>query len=313
MNFTNMAKLKIWINPITNDALSAMLASRLVDHELVQSPMDADVAYGRTVPADLTGCSKLKWIHVDAAGYEAFDQPEVRKWLIENQVIVTNSSSVYAEPCAQHLLAMILAVSRDLPASFENQKHDRAWPMLPIRARSTLLKGTRVLMLGCGAIARRLAEMLAPFEPELVALRRSGGSVSGIKCIVETELDSFLPWADHIVNVLPSAPSTVGFVNSARLALMRRDAVYYSIGRGVTTDQQALASALLSGTPGKAFLDVTDPEPLPRENSLWSLQNCYITPHTAGGHVQEPERLIAHFMRNLEAFISSGSISDRVI
>jgi phosphoglycerate dehydrogenase-like enzyme len=62
-----------------------------------------------------------------------------------------------------------------------------------------------------------------------------------------------------------------------------------------------------------AYLDVTDPEPLPPDHPLWTMPNCYITPHTAGGHDGEMENLVKHFLANLHRFTSGEDLVDRVI
>lgn len=305
--------MRIWINPTTNEELAESLRNRLSTHSIVESITEAEVIYGRTAPAKLLECKHLRWIHVDAAGYENFDTPEIRKWAAELGIPVTNSSSVYAEPCAQHSLALMLAASRDLMASWQNQNGSRDWPMLPIRARSTLLLESRVLLLGYGAIARRLAELLLPFKPQLRAFRRSTGSnEGGVEMVRPEDLNSSIEWADHVVNLLPSNGSTKSFVDGEKLKHFSRDSVYYSIGRGTTTDQEALIEALRLGRPKLAYLDVTDPEPLPSNHELWTLPNCFITPHTAGGHTTEPARLISHFLHNLEQFESGGTLADRI-
>jgi len=61
-----------------------------------------------------------------------------------------------------------------------------------------------------------------------------------------------------------------------------------------------------------AYLDVTDPEPLPPNHPLWSTKNCYITPHTGGGHRNEFERIVEHFIENLRRFESQKDLVDRL-
>jgi phosphoglycerate dehydrogenase-like enzyme len=85
------------------------------------------------------------------------------------------------------------------------------------------------------------------------------------------------------------------------------------VGRGTTVDQTALLAALQSGRLAAAYLDVTDPEPLPVDHPLWSAPNCYITPHSAGGHRTEPMRLAGHFLDNLRRFERGEPLLDRVI
>src|SRR6185503_280902 len=106
---------------------------------------------------------------------------------------------------------------------------------------------------------------------------------------------------------------TGNFMNAQRLSLMKQTAIFYNIGRGSTVDQDALLSALRENRIGAAYLDVTAREPLPAEHPLWTMANCYITPHTAGGHHDEFERLMKHFLENLRRFTSGQDLADRVV
>ncbi|MSU70686.1 MAG: hypothetical protein EXS39_07925 [Opitutaceae bacterium] len=90
-------------------------------------------------------------------------------------------------------------------------------------------------------------------------------------------------------------------MSAERLALLRPGATFYNVGRGATVDQDALLAALRSGRI-RAYLDVTTPEPLPVDHLLWSLPNCSITPHAAGGAQHENQRLMDHFLANLRRF-----------
>jgi phosphoglycerate dehydrogenase-like enzyme len=94
---------------------------------------------------------------------------------------------------------------------------------------------------------------------------------------------------------------------------MNRAAVFYNVGRGTTVDQQALETALRTGQIAAAWLDVTTPEPLPPADPLWTTPNCFITPHTAGGHDNESVRLAVHFLENLRRFTAGEALADRVI
>jgi phosphoglycerate dehydrogenase-like enzyme len=170
-----------------------------------------------------------------------------------------------------------------------------------------------VLLLGFGAIGRRLAEILAPFEVRILALRRQAVVGPGIKRVGLDGLATALAEADHVVNILPENPGTVGFMDAARFAQMRPGAFFHNVGRGRTVDQAALRGALESGHLGAAFLDVTEPEPLPENDPLWTAPRCWITPHTAGGHSNEETRQIRHFLGNLRRWASGEPLVDQVI
>jgi phosphoglycerate dehydrogenase-like enzyme len=170
-----------------------------------------------------------------------------------------------------------------------------------------------VLLLGFGAIGRRLVELLAPFQMKIYALRRRVYSESGVYIIPEEKLTTILPAADHVVNILPANEATLNYVNARRLACFKSGAKFYNVGRGTTVDQKALVEALVGGRLGAAYLDVTDPEPLPPGHALWEAPRCYITPHTAGGRHDQDEQLARHFLANLTAFERGEPLVDRVI
>jgi phosphoglycerate dehydrogenase-like enzyme len=134
-----------------------------------------------------------------------------------------------------------------------------------------------------------------------------------VRIISAENISSALAEADHVVNILPENDATVGFVNSRRLACCKRGARFYNVGRGTTVDQPALIDALESGRLDSAYLDVTDPEPLPADHPLWSTKNCFITPHTAGGRHDQDEALVQHFLVNLKAFQRGSDLVDRVV
>jgi len=272
------------------------------------------VAFGQPDAASAMTSPRLRWIQVPSAGYAPYDNEAFWSALRGRGALFTNSSTVFAEPCAEHALAFILAQARQLPQCFAGRLEDTVWPSARRRADSRLLLGQRAVFLGFGAIGRRLAQCLAPFQMDITIVRRHvRGDEEGVKAIAADRLDEALAGADHVVNLLPESAGTRHFFNASRFAAMQRGAVFYNIGRGVTVDQGALVEALRSGRIAAAYLDVTDPEPLPREHPLWSAPNCFITPHTAGGHRGEEERLARHFLANLERFVNGRPLEDRIV
>jgi phosphoglycerate dehydrogenase-like enzyme len=206
---------------------------------------------------------------------------------------------------------MILAIARQLPQSWAQQAGDRAWKYAQTRIKSRLLEGQTFLLLGLGAIARRLLELLAPMKVNAIAVRRTVCGREPIPTFPYTKLRELIPQADHIVNLLPANPTTERLFDADCVAAMRHTALFYNIGRGTTVDQIALQAALETGRIGGAYLDVTDPEPLPPDHPLWRLPNCCISPHSAGGHSDEFERLVRHFLANLRRFERSEPLLDR--
>ena len=276
-------------------------------------PEGIDVVFGQPAPREAIEHTALRWVHLNSAGYTALDRDDVREAMRNRGAILTTSSSVYAEPVAQHILAMMLSLSRQLPKAIESQLSTPTWNFHELRRASRLLNGQRVLILGFGAIARRLIELLRPFDMDIAAIRRNPSSEDPVRTYKDDDAKHLMNWADHVVNILPATPETAKFLNGEFLGKMRPEAILYNVGRGTTVDQAALINALEAGRIAAAYLDVTDPEPLPPDHPLWTTRNCYITPHSAGGHDLEAQRLANHFLSNFERFRTGAEVLNRVI
>ena len=217
------------------------------------------------------------------------------------------------EACAEHVLAFMLAQSRRLVTALATSCAAGTPEWFALRDGSVPLENQRVVILGFGAIAARLVEMLAPFRMEIVAMRRRPRGDEPVPVFTPGELRAALSRADHVINILPDNAESARFVSAGRLAWMKPGAVFYNIGRGGTVDQEALADALESGHLAAAWLDVTEPEPLPPDHPLRSAPHCHITPHTAGGHRAESRTLVRHFLENLRRFETGKPLLDRIM
>jgi phosphoglycerate dehydrogenase-like enzyme len=322
--------LTIWTNAKLTDAAMTIVRNGIGRHRLTESRVleqsilaagspdpgleTADVAFGQPAPQQVIAATKLRWVQLTTAGYDRFDTAAVRAAMNARAAQITNSSSVFCEPVAQHALALMLAQSRQIPMALANQAGPKSWPIGPIRKGSRLLAGQTVLILGYGTIARRLIGMLEPFGMTIIASRRKPrGDETGARIVANDGVDAVLGSADHVVNILPGGAETAGYMNAARFALMKKTAVFYNVGRGTTVDQKALEAVLRAGQIAAAWLDVTAPEPLPPVDPLWTTPNCFLTPHTAGGFDGESTRLAEHFLENLRRFTNGERLADRVI
>jgi phosphoglycerate dehydrogenase-like enzyme len=320
--------LRIWINQGLPDDARRALAEGAAAHELVFSDRsialniahgdadpvvrDSDVAFGQPNVADVIASQRLRWIHLSAAGYTRYDRDDVRAALRERGAVMTNSSAVFADACAQHALAMMLSLSRRLPMALAEQR-ERRWTHRPLRADARVLTGQTALVVGLGAIGRRLIELLAPFRMQVTAVRRSPRPEEALYVRRMDEVERLLPRADHVIDLLPSGANTRDFFNADRFARMKRGALFYNVGRGDTVDQPALMDALRSGQLAGAYLDVTTPEPLPPDHPLWTTDNCFITPHTAGGQQHEYVVLVNHFLENLGRYERGEALRDQIL
>ncbi|HTI69775.1 MAG TPA: D-2-hydroxyacid dehydrogenase [Candidatus Limnocylindria bacterium] len=325
-----MSKLRIFLDlPVTPDLLE-MLREGTQGHELLfadapaasvlASPepdpqiATADIAFGQPCVRAIEKAPLLKWVQVSSSGITRYDTPTFRALAAQRELPVTNSASVYYEACATHVLSFILAQARQLPLALRSNPDHKAPLWHSLRGGCPPLRGQSVLILGYGAIGQRLVEMLRPFDMNIVAYRRRTRGDETVPVIEENQLPQMLARGfDHLVNILPDSSETRHFFNAARFASLKPGAIFYNIGRGSTVDQAALLEALRSRRIAAAWLDVTDPEPLPNEHPLHAEPNCFITPHIAGGHVDESKTLVRHFLNNFRRFVQGQSLLDRVM
>jgi phosphoglycerate dehydrogenase-like enzyme len=321
--------LKIWCNAKFSDELREHLERSVAPQLMIWSASlhksnlasavtdfdarSADIIYGQPHPDDVIQSTRLKWVQLTTAGYTRYDNDAVRCALKSRGAVMTNSSSVFADPCAEHILSFMLCGARALPPAIVNDATAHAWPYLELRSAPRLLRGQIAVIVGFGAIGRRLIELLAPFEIKVSAVRRNVRGDEAIRTFASSQLDEALDGADHVINILPAAEGTSALFNASRFARMKRGAIFYNVGRGDTVDQDALCDALESGQLGAAYLDVTTPEPLPPEHRLWKAPNCWITPHVAGGHRDEMRVNVEHFVENFAKFVRGEGLSDRIV
>jgi len=300
--------------PLPADALE-MLREHTRSHELLAQSQfaPADVVFGQPDPAAIASSDRVKWVHISSAGITRYDNPEFRALMAARGIPVTNSSSVFFNACAVHALSFMLAQARLLPRALTVRAESDTDLWDELRGSCRTLKGETALIVGFGAIGRRLAELLQPFGINILACRRQPRGDETVPMVREEDLTSTLGKADHVVNILPCSPDTLRFFDRARFSAMKPGVIFYNIGRGATVDQEALLAMLRSGHLRAAWLDVSDPEPLPDGHPLLAAPNCFITPHIAGGQPQEYKALVRHFLDNLERFARGDMLADRVM
>ncbi|MBB4930158.1 phosphoglycerate dehydrogenase-like enzyme [Lipingzhangella halophila] len=226
------------------------------------------VPYGRNQRVDLiTQMPELSVVQVLTAGYE-----KVRGVLPEGTTLC-NGRGLHDASTAEHTVGLMLAAQRDLPRWAVDQRAHR-WD--PYYTRS--LADSRVLIVGYGSIGQAIEERLLPFETEVVRVARRARPEDGVHGI--DNLHGLLPGADIVVLVAPHTPETEGLIGEEELAKLPDGALVVNVGRGPLLDTAAL---LAEKGRVRAALDVTDPEPLPRDHPLWDAPGVYVTPHVAGG------------------------------
>lgn len=212
----------------------------------------------------------LSWVQLPFAGVEPYvgvmrAHPE-RTW--------TCGKGVYAEPVAEHALALALAGLRHL--------HGYARATSWTAQAGTNLLGARVVVLGGGGITESLLRLLFPFRCHVTVVRRQRRAMQGAEAVVGLDgLDEALTGADLVVLALALTPETAGILDRRRLELLAPHGWVVNVARGAHIVTDDLVAVLADERIGGAALDVTDPEPLPEGHPLWSSPRCVITPHTA--------------------------------
>jgi D-3-phosphoglycerate dehydrogenase len=222
---------------------------------------------------ELLSRSPARWVQLPFAGIESFFAAGV----IDPALTWTCAKGIYGHACAEHALALMLAGSRRLA------HHARAkqWDEPGFGSPERRLKGASLLIVGLGGIGRALAEIVRPLEMRVVGTSRSGRAVEGVEVHRSAEMISLLGDADFVAVCAALTDETRGLIGRSELAAMKSDAWLVNVARGGLVDTDALVEALREGALAGAALDVTDPEPLPAEHELWSMDSVLITPHVA--------------------------------
>lgn len=263
---------------------------------------DADAIVGWELPSHLLqAANHLRWMHASGAGVERYDLAQIAA----RGVMLTNSSGVSAPNMAEHVLGMMIALTRRFPRLLRAQTQ-REWRDAATHREVGELQGQTVLVVGIGEIGCAVARRAAAFGMRVNGLRRRAGASppAGFDHVFAIgDLHAALAEADHVVVTVPSTSHSRGLFDAAAFAAMKPGAVIYNVGRGPVIDTAALIAALQSGHLGGAGLDVTDPEPLPADSPLWDMENVLITAHTSGATPRYWERqadLIADNIRRIQ-------------
>lgn len=215
----------------------------------------------REAVAAMTG---LRVIQVLSAGYE--------KWLdrVPAGVVLCNGRGVHGGSTAELAVAGVSSLLRELPR-WRQAQQAHEW----VDATTDGFDGKRVLVIGSGDIGRRIGAAVTAFGAEVEYVSRSGPHTLA-------DLPALLPTAGVVILALPLTEESRGLVDARFLAAMPDRAILANIARGQLVDTAALLAELTAGRLG-AFLDVTDPEPLPADHPLWDAPNLLLTPHIGGG------------------------------
>jgi len=274
---------------------------------------DCDVAYTWILEADeITDAAKLKWVHTSAVAVETICLDE----LFARGIAVSNTRGVQAVPIAEHVLAVALALAKQLPFVLDHQRHAR-WAQNELVGERLpwLLSGRTMGLVGVGTIGSEIARRAAAFGMRVIALRRQPayGVIGHVERVYgKDHLDEFLAQSDVLVICAPLTPETLNLIGPREFAQLPKGAIVINVGRARIIDNHALIDALTSGHLGGASLDVFPQEPLPPEHPLWTAPNVILTPHTSGFRKGHWDEVVELFGDNLERFLKGEPLKFRV-
>ena len=275
----------------------------LTEDERARGLETADAAYTWILNAtELARAPRLQWVHSSAVAVETFCLPE----MYARGIRVSNTRGVQAVPIAEHVLAVLFALAKQIPFTLDNQRQSRWAQHDYVGARLPwLLRGRTLGLIGVGTIGAALAVRAEALGMRVVALRRqaAAGDVPGVtRVYTRGELPDMLAECDAVAIAAPLTPDTEGLMGRDAIAGMKPGAVLINVGRARILDTGALVDALHAGHLSGASLDVFPEEPLPADHPLWSCPNVILTPHTSGFRQGHWDEVIDVFADNLTRY-----------
>lgn len=238
----------------------------------------------------LDAAPNLHWIQLPSAGIDGYMS------VVDSAHIWTCAKGVYAEPVAEHALTLALAGLRNVA----HYARERSWIKVP----GANLYDANVSILGGGGVARALIDLLQPFRARITVIRRQEDvEMEGVQRVVSVEhLDEALYSASVVIVAAALTRETRGIINSHALQVMRDCAWIVNVARGALIVTPDLVAALDDGQIAGASLDVTDPEPLPKDHRLWKVPNCIVTPHVGNTMAMHRPLLEAFTRENIRSY-----------
>jgi phosphoglycerate dehydrogenase-like enzyme len=252
-------------------------------------------------PDFLKAAHELTWVQAMSAGVDRYvAMPGIAD---NDKLILTNLKGVHGPVIADHVFGMLLELTRDL-RFFAGEQAQTRWTREGSGQRPIALMDRTLLVVGLGGIGNEVAQRAHGFGMKVLATRRTDApSAEWIEHVGKPEeLAALLPRADVVVICVPLTKETEHLFDAKTIGLMKPSAFLVNVARGKIVDTTALVAALQAKKLAGACLDVTDPEPLPKDSPLWAMKNVVLTPHVAADAELTDERSWAVLAENLRHF-----------
>jgi phosphoglycerate dehydrogenase-like enzyme/glyoxylase-like metal-dependent hydrolase (beta-lactamase superfamily II) len=276
--------------------------------EAAKLAADADAVLGFCTPGIVKAGKGLRWIQVGSAGMEKDQLPE----LADSKVVLTDARRVYGPPAADQAFALLLNLTRGLPAAARPKGGEKLareftkWDGLKDNVRPQELHGKTMLVVGLSGVGTQVSRRAYAFGMRVMAIDARDLERPAFVFSLDkpAKLMDLLPKADVVVLVCPLTAETRGLIGAKQLAAMKKTAYLINVARGGLVKTADLVAALKNGRIAGAGLDVTDPEPLPDDHPLWQLANVVICPHTGGLSPEGRERQWRLWRENVRRFVA---------
>lgn len=286
-----------------------ILHARLADlNDYILAQVEAVFTYGYDLTlAMVNRMERLKWVHIGQSGMETlpFDL------LKEKGVFITNSRGINASTISEYVLSAMLNIVRK-SFVFADRARQKVWD-----SETTVdeLLGKTVGIFGLGMVGREVAKRAKAFDMTVLGVDVFSGEVPFVdKRYTPEQRMEVLPQCDFVVLCMPLLPSTQGMIDRNELTMMKKTAWLINVGRGPLVVTDALVEAIDANMLAGAVLDVFDTEPLPQKDVLWSRENIWITPHTAGDHfAQYTPRMVEIIRHNLAQYPNFSGMQNKVL
>ena len=261
----------------------------------------------------LERAGRLVYVQSIGAGYDQFPLDELRS----RGILLANASGANRDAVAQHGIALLLALSRQLPQARDNQRAHVWRDMISVIAdREDDLCGHTILIVGLGAIGSQLSRIAKALGMTVIGVKRDAADHdSAADEVHATErLPELLGRADFVTLSCPLTPETEGLMDAAAFAAMRPSAYLINVARGRCVDEPALLAALREQRIAGAAIDSFWNEPLPADSPFWDLDNILITPHTGGETRKYEDNVIDFVVENLERmWTGTSDLVNRIV
>ena len=282
----------------------------MTKNESDEALADCEIAFGHMSPEQTKAARNLKWLHTQSAGVDSYLKPG---YGLPETLTLTNSSGAYGLAISEHLLTVTLMLFRRM-GEYARLQSQHKWED---RGCVQSMFQSVVTVVGLGDIGTCYAKrchVLGATVRGVVRNPRSDKPDYVENLFAADKLDEAIAGADVVALCLPGTDETAHIIDKPRMMRLKKGAYILNIGRGSAIEQDALIEFLENGHLGGAGLDVTTPEPLPKDSKLWDMHNVILTPHVSGGASMEYtlDLIVDKFARYLKDF-AAGAPFVRVV